>query len=199
MQKAAKFLCLVAVMAFAVMIDASAAYRIPESQIAPQTSLGYEYVPGYERNLEVASEPQKYDIRFSYIYGTTITFDAGSAPEYTLNVTRSTTEEAKLDFNDTNDNIAGIQDLKLIEEKLADSIGYKLTGTATIYKGEYGCKFTEPGRYDLSWYMRGHRYIAQCGAKVISTGSDHGQFSYYTLGTITYPTSETAFDISRVD
>ena len=69
--------------------------------------MGYEYVPGYERNLEVASEPQKYDIRFSYIYGTTITFDAGSAPEYTLNVTRSTTEEAKLDFNDTNDNIAG--------------------------------------------------------------------------------------------
>ena len=87
----------------------------------------------------------------------------------------------------------------MVEEKLADSIGYKLTDTATIYKGEYGCKFTEPGRYDLSWYMRGHRYIAQCGAKVISTGSDHGQFSYYTLGTITYPTSETAFDISRVD
>lgn len=220
MKKIANFLCLVMVMAFVFMTDASAAYRIPESQtyngylpdgtsvydtmpdlqynngIAPHTLLGYEYVPGYERNLEMPSESQKYDIRFAYIYGTTVTFDAGSAPQYTLTVTRSTTEG--IDFL-VDGEVEGAVDISAVKSKLAASLGYKTTNTATVYRGEtYSCNLTQPGRYDLSWYMRGHRYIAQCGAKVISTDSDHGRFTYCTLGTITYPTNEVAFDVSRI-
>lgn len=71
--------------------------------------------------------------------------------------------------------------------------------TATISKGQmWDCGFSVPGLYNLTWYMRGYQYTCQCGAKYISTDSNDGRFTYYNLGTVTFPTDEIHFDVSRV-
>lgn len=153
--------------------------------IGIRTLLGYNYIDG---TAYLGS--RSYDKTFAYIWGTSVTFVDGAEPTYTLKVSREETKEtswtvgAKAKFN-----------IKVVETEVQGS--YSSKDTATIYKGEtWDCKFTKPGSYDLTWYMRGHHYPVYGKAKIVSTGSDNGDVTTVKLGTVTFPTEEVAFDVS---
>ncbi len=96
--------------------------------------------------------------------------------------------------------LSGEFNIKAVKMKLEGSKGYSSTETAEISRGEtWDCGFTIPGTYNLAWYMRGHRYTCQCGAKYISTDSNDGKFTYYDLGTVVFPTEEITFEVTRED
>lgn len=197
--------------------NASAAYREPESksfngylddgtsifanattqqvsetmEVTPRTLLGYQYVEGYERLIG-----KTVDYVYDYVYATSTRFVQGAAVSYTLTTTK---EKTKTSAWNINGNLSGEFDIKMVQAEIAASGGYEETDTVTITVGEeWNCEFTEPGLYELTWYMRGHRYYAQCGATIISTGTDHGKFAYCTLGLVTFPTDEVHFDVTRV-
>lgn len=153
--------------------------------------LGYEYVPGKERLVN------KTLVRdFAYIYGTSIIVSEGSSPNYTLNVTKSTTKTTGWNVSGK---LSGEFNIYAVKAKLEASGGYNSSETATVSRGEtWDCGFTVPGTYDLNWYMRGHQYSCQCGAKYISTDSNDGTFTYYNLGTVTFPTDEITFEVAKV-
>lgn len=154
--------------------------------------LGYEYVPGKERltNKTIVHE-------LAYIYGTTVKYCEGASPSYTLNITKSKTETTEWNVSGS---MSGEFDIKAVKASLELSGGYSSSKTATISRGEtWNCDFTIPGTYDLAWYMRGHQYNCQCGAKYISTDSNDGKFTYYNLGTVVFPTDEITFEITRVN
>lgn len=160
--------------------------------ISPHAFIGYEYVPGYERLVD-----KKYDYKFGYIYGTSIYFSEGATVTYTLTVkrshTRSTSWNIRADFE-------GSVSVASIKAGLTASGGYSSTNTATVEVGEtWSTAMEQPGVYDLAWYMRGHKYYAQCGSRIVSTGADHGNFMYCTLGTVTFPTDEVYFEAIRND
>ncbi|WP_113674310.1 hypothetical protein [Vallitalea guaymasensis] len=126
------------------------------------------------------------------IYGTSITYVEGADPTYTLTVTRSKTESSSWSVG------GGLgADLKMI--KLDVSGDYKNEETATITKGEsWATNFTKPGTYELTWYMRGHRYYITGDVDCYkSDGSYLGSRSDVRLGAVLFPTDEIHFDITR--
>lgn len=163
---------------------------IKNTDVQPMIFLGYKYVPGYERLVNLS-----YIYAYSRIYGTSIHYIAGTIPTYTLTVTSETTKATTWNVSG---NFEGGFDIKAVKAKLTVAGGYSSTNTAKVSAGEtWNCGFTTPGTYNLTWYMRGHSYNAQCGVEVISTGSDNGDFRYYNLGRVIFPTKEIHFDVSR--
>lgn len=132
-----------------------------------------------------------YDLKLSYIYGTSISFVAGSVPTYTLSQTTSTTKSRTFSL--------GLE----IEPKLPGgwegkvSGGYSNTKTATITKGEiWAVNLTQPGTYNIAWYMRGHVFNLYSNWEYVTNYSTEIRERY--LGTATFPTSEVHLDISRL-
>lgn len=159
--------------------------------IQSRVLMGYDYVPGYERlaNMTIVHE-------LAYIYGTSIKYSKGANPEYTLSTTKKTTKSTSWNVSGS---LSGAFDIKAVKANLAASGGYSTSKTAEVTKGEtWKCSFTEAGTYNLTWYMRGHQYSCQCGAKYISNDSNDGRFTYYNLGTVTFPTDEITFEITKV-
>ncbi|MBM7685916.1 hypothetical protein [Defluviitalea raffinosedens] len=176
-----------------ILPDGASIYKAdPHSSIIrPQILLGYEYVPGYEK---IANKSINYT--YGYIYGTSVQFTKGASPTYTLTVTKKTTKSTTWNISG---NLEGSFDIKAVKSKIQVAGGYASSETAEITKGEtWNCGFTETGLYDLTWYMRGHKYDAFCGAKIRSTGADDGKFTTYYLGTVTFPTDEIHFDVTKV-
>lgn len=211
MKKATKITALILSIMMLMAISAAADLREPESRsyngycddgsciydmgeadnseygISPH--VGYEYVAGYERVVF-----KEFDETFSRIYGCSISFVEGTSPTYTLNVTKSTTKETSWNVSGS---LSGEFNIGVVKTNLQATSGHESREKATITKGEtWSCGFTKPGAYVLTWYMRGFVYYAQCGARIISTGGDHGNFWYYNLGTVTFPSEEVHFDVS---
>lgn len=159
--------------------------------IEPKAFIGYRYEPGYERLVD-----RSFVHQYAYIYGTSVDFVEGTLPEYKLDVTRSISKDTLWDISG---NLSGEFNLSKVKAKLALSGGYSETNTATITVGEtWKCGLITPGTYELAWYMRGHKFYAQCGATIVSTGADHGNFTYYNLGPVIFPSNEVHFSVTRV-
>lgn len=164
----------------------------PGNVASPNAFIGYQYVPGYERLTN-----RTFDYKYGYIYGTSLYFSDGATLTYTMTVKRSSTKSTnwnvKADFE-------GEFSMSLAKARVMASGGYSSTNTATVEIGEtWTAQMNVSGVYDLAWYMRGHKYYAQCGSRIMSTGADDGQFMYYTLGTVTFPTDEVYFEAVRND
>lgn len=155
------------------------------SIITPQFLVYVEYVSGaYLANRSIVHE-------LAYIYGTSVSFVKGANPSYQLQVTRSTTKSHQINVS-----YSAKFDIKVVENEIKG--GYQFTNTATVTRGEtYACSFTDPGLYDLSWYMRGHRYniFGQC--RYVTTDTDNGQIKEAYLGSVVFPTNEVHFDIRK--
>ena len=162
------------------------------SSISPRIIIGYEYVPGYERLIG-----QEIDYTYAYVYGSSIEFVEGVSPTYTFYTTVSKTQGAAWNVSAS---LEGEFDLEVAKAKLLASGGYNENETIVIEAGQsWECQYTQAGFYDITWYMRGHKYIAQCGTKLIATGVNDGEFYYKMLGTVTFPRTELHVDIKLVE
>ncbi len=152
--------------------------------------VGYEYVEGYERVVF-----KEFDESFARIYGTSISFVEGTSPSYTLTVTKSVTKETSWNVSGS---LSGEFNISVVKAKAQIAGGYESRCKATVTKGEtWNCDFNRPGTYVITWYMRGFVCYVQCGATIISTGGDHGNFRYYNLGTATFPSDEVHMDVAE--
>lgn len=161
------------------------------AEVSPAVILGYKYVEGYE---SLSGFQYVYD--YKYLYGTSISYVGGASPTYTLtvNVTKSSSSTWNL-----NGDISGEGDIKALKAKLRFFGGYGETETVTISAGQsWSCGFNQPGTYNLTWYARGHSYYAFCGAILISTDMNDGNFEdKHLVGQVVFPTQEIHFDVSR--
>ena len=129
-----------------------------------------------------------YNYTFAYIYGTTVTFVKGASPSYTLqndvSITKSTVSSFGISLGVAETTIKG---------DIAD--------TKTIYlsKGEtWNCGFTIPGRYNLTWYMRGWNYDVYADVKWTTTDINDQTIHHERIGSCTKPSEEYNFDVSNV-
>lgn len=160
-----------------------------ESAISPQVLIGYEYVDGYEeiRNRQI-------EYYYAYLWGTSVKFSEGVSPSYKITTRRQVTKETSWELSGTAE---ASFDIKAVKTKLLASGNYKSTNTAVLEVGEeWDCEFTEPKLYNLTWYMRGHKYNAYCGAKYISTDGNDGKFTLLYIGDVIFPTEEVHLEIS---
>lgn len=126
------------------------------------------------------------------IYGTSITYVEGADPTYTLTTTESKEESSTWAAG------AGLNaDLKII--KLDVKGDYNNKETATITKGEsWATNFNKPGTYELTWYMRGHKYYITGDVDCYnSDGCYLDRKEDLRIGAVLFPTTEIHFDISR--
>lgn len=127
-----------------------------------------------------------FDYKFAYIYGTTVQFVAGTSPDYTLTVDCTKTESTTSSFSIS---------LGISDSAVRGSVAR--TDTVTLSKGQvWSCGFTTPGRYNLTWYMRGWNYDVYADVLWISTDGNDGTIHHERIGTCTKPSQETTFDIS---
>lgn len=166
--------------------------NVPQNQeVSPLVFIGYNYVPGYEE-----LKNRTYVHEYAYIWGTSVNFDEGASPYYKVSTRRWTTEE-----NEWNIRVQGSGDfdIKAVKANLQIEGGYRNTEIASIeVNEEWYCEFDSPGLYELTWYMRGHKYDAYCGGEYITTDMNDGRFTKVYLGTVTFATKEIHFDISKI-
>lgn len=128
-----------------------------------------------------------FNYTFAYIYGTTVQFVAGSSTTYTLTVDRNVEKSTSSSFSIS---------LGVAETAVRGDISS--TDTAYINQGEvWNCGFTTPGRYNLTWYMRGWNYDVYADVKWTTTDANDQTIHHERIGTCTKPTSEITFDISN--
>lgn len=157
-----------------------------ESKVSPRIFMGYSYI-----NNTATRGSRSIIYKHKYIYGTSVSYVKGASPNYTLTVTKQTSQSKNFSASGSVD-----FPVKVVEAQVSG--GYSSSATATVSKGQtWSCNFTTPGLYDLSWYMRAHRYPVYGKAKILSTGSDHGTITSVTLGTITFPVDEIHFDVTK--
>lgn len=65
-------------------------YEPLEEDVEPYVSVVYEYLPGYERLINYAE-----DETYARIYNTSVRFNSGSFPTYTLDVTKSVSKDTQ--------------------------------------------------------------------------------------------------------
>ena len=198
-------ICSIFCLTISTNISAKAETRIPESTsyngilpdgtsanvkpnispISPYFLIRVEYVSGaYLHNKSVI-------YKHKYIYGTSVSYVKGASPSYTLTVTKSATSSHQLSAS-----TSAKFDIKAVTAEVKG--GYQYTNTSTITKGQsWGCNFTTPGLYNLSWYQRAHQYNIFGKCKYITTDTDNGQIKEAYLGTITFPTDEVHFEVTK--
>jgi hypothetical protein len=148
--------------------------------------LAKEYVGNLNANFS------DYNYKYAYIYGATVIFSRGASPSYTLTTTAQRT--CGISFN-----IASSLTVDAVEIKSTISSSYTKTATITLSKGEtWSCGFTEPGTYNLTWYMRGHNYKMYADVRWICTDSSDGTIHYEYIGSFTKPTTEITFSVMKV-
>ncbi|QUI25936.1 hypothetical protein HZI73_26345 (plasmid) [Vallitalea pronyensis] len=131
--------------------------------------------------------------KMARIYGTSVTFVAGASPQYTLKVDQSETQSSTWNVEPS---LGGT--IKVV--KIDVKGGYSNTDTATISKGEtWNTNFTDPGTYELTWYMRGHRYFIEGDVMIYrADGTFLERQNDKLIGGVLFPTKEIHFDVSKL-
>lgn len=115
--------------------------------IQPLMILAKEYVGNLNTSFT------GYNYTYEYIYGTTVIFYRGASPSYTLttDVQRTCGTAFKVSSSLT-------ADAEIIKSTVSSS--FTSTETITLRRGEtWSCGFTEPGTYNLTWYISFVIYI----------------------------------------
>lgn len=162
---------------------------IREEEISSRVLIGYEYVPGYEQ-----IKNRKIEYMYAYLWGTSINFVEGASPTYKVMTRRQTVKETSWGLTGE---LEGEFNIAAVKANLRAAGDYEEVDIAVIEVGEeWNCDFTEPKLYDLTWYMRGHKYTAYCGGKYISTDGNDGKFTLVNIGQVIFPTKEVHLEIT---
>lgn len=155
--------------------------------ITPYVLLGKEYAGNLSASFS------EFIYTYAYLYGTTVQFSKGASPSYRLNTTETVTKSTSWSIGGS----FGTNDKAKIQADISASYGR--TKTATIERGEeWSCGFTEPGTYNLTWYMRGHKYNLYADLRWIDTGVNDGKITNEYIGDIYLPTTEITLNVRKV-
>ncbi len=161
-----------------------------DNEVMPRVLIGYEYVAGYEelKNEYLIEE-------YKRIWGTSITFIAGTLPSYEVTETKQVTSSNEWYITAS---VGGDFALATAKANLQAEGGYSSSATATLSRGEkWTVTYETPGTYYLNWYQRAYQYDAYCGANIISTDINDGTFTKLYLGSVVFPTDERHFSINN--
>lgn len=159
---------------------------IPAAQ--PRTILSYVYQ--YDNSARLQNFDQLN--RYARISGTAITIPAGSTAEYVKSSSGSVTKEtawgvsAQANFS-----------IKLVEAEVRGNYDHKTTASTTSAE-QWTVNLTQPGTYNITWYMIGHKYGVWGNCKFTTTDQNDGKIMDTLLGYVTFPTKEVHMDIAKV-
>lgn len=150
-----------------------------------EAEASYEYEAGHEQlsNFDIVDE-------YEAVYSVGL---AADLPEATYTVTGRQTTICGTSWDIAVEDVVGA-DLGTIQSELLEAGDYDESLSVTLEDAaQWESELGEAGTYQLSWYMRGHKYDAYCG-----TRTDDGQYADKYLGTVVFPADEFYYAVEKV-